>query len=119
MVEKLDQFELGRRIRAARESVNMTRDDLAEQVDISRNFLADIEGGTKGVSLQNFYKIARALDVSTDYLLETKHMDGGDKERVILVERIRGDMDMCDFKTLELIARIIRDIKKTFQEDDE
>ena len=118
MVEKLDQFELGRRIRTARESVNMTRDDLAEQVDISRNFLADIEGGTKGVSLQNFYKIAKALDVSADYLLETNHIDGGEKERVILVERIRGDIDRCDFKTLELIARIVREIKMTYQEGD-
>ena len=46
MAEKLrplDQTEMGRRVRSRRESIGMSRENLAEQLDVSAQFIADIE----------------------------------------------------------------------------
>ena len=42
-LRSLDFQEMGRRIRAKREFLNMTREDLAEQIDVSSQFISDIE----------------------------------------------------------------------------
>lgn len=43
--------ELGEKIRAVRKARGYTRESLAEQIDISSRFLADIEAGKVGASL--------------------------------------------------------------------
>ena len=60
---------LGERILTMRKKLGITREKLAEKVDISSRFLADVEGGKVGVSLQTLKNISMALSVSTDYLL--------------------------------------------------
>ena len=63
MKSELDMIEMGMRIRVARESIGMNRDQFAEKIPMSSSFLADVEGGTKGVSLEKFYRIVKVLDV--------------------------------------------------------
>ena len=46
MAEKLrplDQVEMGRRVRSRREAIGLSRENLAEQLDVSAQFIADIE----------------------------------------------------------------------------
>ncbi len=61
--------DIGKRIEQRRKILNMTRDHLAEMLDISSNFLYSIERGTKGFSADLLYKISEALDASNEYLL--------------------------------------------------
>lgn len=61
--------EVGKRIRVRREELGMTREQLAERCDLSVTFCADIESGRKGMSAKSLYKIARVLNLSSDYIL--------------------------------------------------
>ena len=47
----------------------MSRDQLAEKAQISKKFLYEIENGQKGFASVNLLKIAKALNVSCDYIL--------------------------------------------------
>ena len=60
---------IGSRIRTLREQSGVTREALAESADISPQFLANIENGTRGISARTAVNLARALRVSVDYLL--------------------------------------------------
>ncbi len=60
---------LGERIRARRNMLNMTRESLAEKINVSPRFLADVEGGKVGVSIETLKNLSVALSASCDYLL--------------------------------------------------
>lgn len=61
--------EVGQRIRARREDLKWSRDQLSEAADISTRFLACVENGQSGLSMESLKSMSRALGVSTDYLL--------------------------------------------------
>ena len=67
--------EIGARIREARESARMTREGFAENVDISTQFLTDIERGRMGASLETIIKICDTLGVTTDFILRGPDLD--------------------------------------------
>ena len=62
-------IEVGQRITELRKKRNYTREKLAEFADISVQFLADIEKGRKGMTVNTLRKIAATLNVSTDYIV--------------------------------------------------
>lgn len=69
MLRELDVNMVGKRIREIREYQHLTREQLAEQADISVQFLADIEVGRKSMSINTLFKLSNALHVSNDYLI--------------------------------------------------
>ena len=58
---------IGRRLRCRREELALTREKLAECAEISVQFLADIETGRKGMTVQTLRKLA--LHCSADDLV--------------------------------------------------
>lgn len=66
---------IGTRIRVARESARMTREAFAERVDISAQFLTDIERGRMGASIETVLKICNVLGVTTDTILRGPDLD--------------------------------------------
>lgn len=60
---------IGKRVRKQREHLGMTRDQFAELVEVSPQFLAEIENGKKGMSADTLYKICDKGNVSADYIL--------------------------------------------------
>lgn len=64
-----NNFEIGARIKAQRELLGITREELAERLDITPRFCYDLELGHKGMSISTLCKISSELNVSTDYLL--------------------------------------------------
>ncbi len=65
----MDKLTMGDRIREARKNQGLTQDQLAERLDISVEFVGQIERGLKLPSMQVFIKILETLNVSADYLL--------------------------------------------------
>ena len=47
----------------------MTREQLAEQSNLSVHFLAEIETGRNNMRAKSLYKLAKALNLSSDYIL--------------------------------------------------
>ena len=66
----MDQVAIGARIKAARERVHLTQEQLAEIIDISPTHMSVIERGVKTPKLDTFVRIANALGISTDALLQ-------------------------------------------------
>ena len=62
---------IGKNVRALRQKKKLSQEKLARLTDISLNTLTKIESGfTKRPSIQTIHKIAKALDVSLDELVE-------------------------------------------------
>ena len=62
--------QLGARIRYLRTQKNMTIEDLALEAEINRNYLCDLERGTRNPTVVILNKIAKALDINLSTLFE-------------------------------------------------
>lgn len=60
---------IGHRIRAFRQKNNLTQAQLAEALDISTNFISEIETGKKNISIDNLCKLCQKYQLSADYIL--------------------------------------------------
>jgi len=63
MTDKELRGILSRNIKRYRQSRNLSQADLAEELDISVNFLCNIENGNRWVSPQTLVKFATALNI--------------------------------------------------------
>lgn len=63
---------VGERIKARREELEWTQDDLATKASISKSFLSDLENSKRNVGADKLLDIARALSLSLDYLMTGK-----------------------------------------------
>ncbi|MDH7578510.1 MAG: helix-turn-helix domain-containing protein [Bacillota bacterium] len=62
-------MEIGKRIKALREEKDLTQEELAERIQISRSALANYESGLREPKGDILKRFAKALDTTTDYLL--------------------------------------------------
>ena len=54
----------GQAARKKRIALDLTQEELAEKADLHRTYVADIERGTRNVSLRNIERLANALRCS-------------------------------------------------------
>ncbi len=64
---------VGERIKARRDELDWTQDDLATKANISKSFLSDLENGKRSVGADKLLDIARALSLSLDFLMTGKN----------------------------------------------
>lgn len=108
-LKELDRKEMGARIRARRESLKMSREDLAKKLSVSAKTISNIEYGEKGMTLKNLYKLKQILGVSIDFL-----MDGDDayadmeEQRKMLSENILSSLSVCSVKQLGCMEQMAR-----------
>ena len=67
--KKQINIEVGERIRAARENRGLTQEQLAERIDVSTQYISDLERGVVGPSLSTFRSVCVELRVTSDSLL--------------------------------------------------
>jgi len=60
---------VGMRIRQTRELMGLTRERFSELCGVSDSFLADVERGKKGLSVETLYKICTSANVSPNYIV--------------------------------------------------
>lgn len=61
--------EFGNRISMLRKLQNLTQDELAERIHVSKDHISRIERGIRACSLESLIDLAQELHTSTDYLL--------------------------------------------------
>jgi len=86
----MNYVQLGKNIKQARKTRNVTQELLAERVNLSAVFLSQIETAARKPSLETVYHIARALDVSLDALtqgFEEEIAHRAEQELAILLHR--------------------------------
>ena len=84
--EEINLLEIGKRITERRKKLGMTQEMLAERGDLTPQFVSYAESGKRAMRPENVIKLAKALEVSTDYLLTG---DIVDKDLLILSDKMR------------------------------
>jgi transcriptional regulator with XRE-family HTH domain len=59
----------GKTVRELRKKRKLTQEELAEKAHLHRNYVSDVERGTRNISLLNILELARALGVKPDRLM--------------------------------------------------
>jgi len=65
--------EMGKRIQERRKTLRLSQEELAEMADISKQTVSRAENARRELGAGNLAKIAKALEVSSDYLLTGEH----------------------------------------------
>ncbi len=60
----------GHRVREIRVSLGLSQEALAHAAELDRSYMGGVERGERNVSLDNIYRIARALGVDPSALLQ-------------------------------------------------
>lgn len=69
-MSKKNLQKFGKRLKVLRLEHNLTQLELAEILDMSPNFIGMIERGERNTTVENVFKIARALNVKPSNLFE-------------------------------------------------
>lgn len=76
MKDKTLLFTMGEKIKQKRKEAGLSQTELGEKVGyVSKSTLSHIEKGKRDISTPQLKKIAKALNVSVDYLLENENDD--------------------------------------------
>lgn len=70
MVDK-DLKQFGVRVRAERERLGISQEDLADRAGLHRTYIGGVERGERNIGLLNVLRIARALEVEVPVLFGT------------------------------------------------
>ena len=107
----LNQKEIGRRVRLRRDLFGLSREQLAEKIEVSYQFIADIEYGNRGMSLETLYKMSQVLEISADYFLTGKNCEEDDEETALFRDEINSALDNCSKEQLKDVSQLIRIIE--------
>ena len=113
--KKQINIEIGERIKKAREKKNLTQEMLAEVIDVSTQYISDLERGVVGASLSTIKAICVALEITSDSLLFGEIPEGAKQNGLLrLCEGLTdGQIDAIT----EIIKIFVREIKKASKTD--
>ena len=100
-------LEIGERVKEKRKELKYTREALAEILDISPQFLAQIECGKRGMSFSTLRRLCRVLGVSCDYLIMGRGEDGDNPYPRLVYNILQGlsaDCGKAVFDIASLVA---------------
>ncbi len=109
-LKEIDMKKMGKRIRTQREALHMTRAQLAARLGVSGKFVADIEYGDKGMSIQTLYRLTQILNLSADFILAGDRAvgDAVNPEIERVKENIMGPLSACSLEQLKCMEQIAR-----------
>lgn len=67
--------EIGARIKQCRTACSLTQEQLSEHLDVTTQYISDLERGVTGASLSTIISLCRILETSADYMLMGKAPD--------------------------------------------
>lgn len=85
--KKYADVQMGSRIQDARLLAGMTQEQLSEAIDVTPQYLSDLERGKVGTSITTLINLCSTLHVPSDYILFGKNDNNEDISYVI--ERIK------------------------------
>ena len=93
--------QLGERVWKCRTGLGLSREKLAERLDISPQYVSDIEQGKKCMSMAIFVELSQVLEVSLEYLAH------GALPKDPAVERLERHLSQTTPLDRELAARML------------
>lgn len=109
MEKLIDNKAVGRRLRLRRDALGITRDKLAEAIDVTPKFVQDIEYGNKSMSTETLARLSEVLGLTTDYILKgIVDEEGQDIERQAVKNNILGSLKVYDNDQLKIMDQVCR-----------
>ncbi|MEG1548207.1 MAG: helix-turn-helix transcriptional regulator [Clostridia bacterium] len=68
-IKKDINIQVGERIKAMRERSGFTQEHFSEMIDVSAQYISDVERGNVGISITTLKKMCNVLCVSSDTIL--------------------------------------------------
>jgi transcriptional regulator with XRE-family HTH domain len=98
--------EMGRRVNEKRKAMRFSQEELAEMADVSKQTISMIENGKQEPGAKVVAKIAKALDMSADYLLTGERTD----EDMHILDRRLKNLNAAQYRFLEGVINGFADL---------
>lgn len=102
---------IGERITQLRKQKNWSQDELAKQIDSSRVMIGKYERGDNLPSIEVIVKLAKAFEVSADFLLGEGQNASYDKEMIKRLDEVENLPTQEKQRIFDYMDLIIRDYK--------
>lgn len=105
----IDYKKVGEKIRQERESFGLSREELAEKLNLSSTYIGQIERGDRRMRFDTFIKFAHFFHVSIDYLLafEKLHAAFNNKAQEEELGQIVDLLKRCNSNELKAIKSVL------------
>ena len=113
--ERFDFKPIGQAIKAVRESRGITRENLAENLDLAPRYIMSIENTGQHPSFQRFYELVTLFDISVDqYIFPDKPVDKTTRRKQL--DRLLDSLSEKELVILEATAKGILQSKMAGEE---
>ena len=89
-------IQIGEQVRIAREQANLTQEQFAERIEVSPQYISDLERGVVGISIPTLKRACVALCVSSDQIL----FGAVSENRNTAIEKRCANLSDDDFRAL-------------------
>ena len=97
-------IQIGERIKEAREFSGRTQEQLAEAIEVSPQYISDLERGVVGISIPTLKRLCTSLAVSSDQILFDRKTE---QYAAAIGEKCRSLSDSQFHLVLEIIDRFL------------
>jgi transcriptional regulator with XRE-family HTH domain len=104
-------LNIGERITQLRKQNNLSQSDLADRIEVSRTIIGNYERNTNSPGIEVLIKMAKAFNVSLDYLIGDGEFSSYDKD---LLKRIE-DIEKLDTDTKQHLFFLIDNVIQNFK----
>lgn len=66
-------IQIGEQVKRAREQTNLTQEQMAERIDVSPQYVSDLERGVVGISIATLKRLCVELSITSDQILFGKY----------------------------------------------
>ena len=102
---------IGKRIYEKRKALQLSQEALAEKADTTKQTISAAENGKRELTAHTISRLARALESSTDYLINGRYTND---DVLMLNQRITGLSDI----QLQFLEKLIRNFVEMCDTDD-
>ena len=95
-LQGVNKMELGDIVRKLRLQRNMTIRDLADKTNLSYAYISQIENGKRTPTVETLNKLADALGVTVQYLIDAPRSEEIEKEDELFLDMIKSTPAMRD-----------------------
>jgi len=109
-VKKEINIQIGEQIKSAREQAKLTQEQFAERIDVSPQYVSDLERGVVGVSISTLKRICATLCVPSDQILFGKEAEN---RAVAIAEKCKSLSEQQYLLLSEIIEKYVEAIAST------
>ena len=99
----MDTTKIGERVYKERKKLNITREQLAEHLELSTYYIGQIERGNRSMSIETLIKLSTCLHMSLDELIL-----GIKKEAPTNQSELQELLNKCSNAEIELITDVVK-----------